>query len=93
MYDLDRDIPQDDTEAGRRMPIPIGIGIGLTLGIAIGCVAGDPTAFPFGGDDLECLMPVSGDPGACATRDDTFRTRITACYEETELCYVRYFWL
>lgn len=57
MYDLDWDVPQDDTEAGRWKPILIGAGIGLTLGLTLGWLQDAPTAFPFGGDDLECIEP------------------------------------
>ena len=42
MYDLGRDVPQDDTEAGRWKPILIGAGIGLTLGYLIGGTKDDP---------------------------------------------------
>ena len=36
MYDLDWDVPQDDTEDVRWKPILIGAGIGFTLGSGIG---------------------------------------------------------
>ena len=36
MYDFDRDVPENDTEAGRWKPILIGAGIGLTVGFGIG---------------------------------------------------------
>lgn len=58
MYDLDWDVPQDDTEAGSWKPILIGAGIGLTVGFALSA------PWPWKADDLECIVD-DLETGAC----------------------------
>ena len=70
MYDLDWDVPQNDTERVRWKPILVGAGIGLSLGFAIGLRKDIPP-----NPELECRM-VPGVPG-CAPRHKTARGRIT----------------
>ena len=51
MYDLDWDVPQNDAEGVRWMPILIGAGIGLTVGFAYGWWIDENRS----GDELECI--------------------------------------
>ena len=74
-YDLDRDVPQNDTEAGRWKPILIGAGIGLTLGFAVGFIATDPTDVPFG--SAACLVSSSGLNRPCISREGSFQFGFT----------------
>ena len=55
MYDLDWDVPQDDTEGVRWKPILIGAGIGLTVGLALSL-----SSYP----ELECIVD-DLETGAC----------------------------
>ena len=60
IYDLDWDVPHNDTEAGGWKPILIGAGIGLTVGFAIGWVNDR-------GSNLDCI--VSHVDGSCLPGD------------------------
>ncbi len=79
MYDLDWDVPQNDTEGVRWKPILIGAGIGLTLGLTLGWMDDDPSAFPFMVDGMECIHFYSDPNGPCQPRDrdKSYQGRIT----------------
>ena len=66
MYDLDWDVPQNDTEAGSWKPILIGAGIGLTVGFAIGWL-GDTVENT--NTSLECTFDPSAVGGCRPTED------------------------
>ncbi len=70
MYDLDWDVPQDDTEGVRWKPILIGAGIGLTFGFWGGWL-GDNAE----NSTLACRVDPSAVNG-CAPRGTSYQYRI-----------------
>ena len=72
MYDLGRDVPQNDPEDGSWKRILIGAGVGLTVGFVVGWTQDHPDDGLFGwaGSDM-CRVVSVHNPGVCLTRDTT----------------------
>ena len=78
MYDLGRDVLQNDTEDGSWKRILIGAGVGLTVGFVIGWEMDFPgnQIFYWYGDEFLCLPPPDDSHGPCLRTDKTVRYRI-----------------
>ena len=79
MYDLGRDVPQNDTEDGSWKRILIGAGVGLTIGFVIGWekdFPGSQIFYWFSHDELQCVTSPDDIHGPCLGLDKTVRYRV-----------------
>ncbi len=79
MYDLGRDVPQNDTEDGSWKRILIGAGVGLTVGFVIGWekdFPGDQIFSYWTAHELQCVHSPDDIHGPCLGTDKTVRYRI-----------------